>query len=95
MTPDVFLNTIVGYCFAIFGAGEFVRTMKASGSEEDVRAIRRRVLLIGLLTLVPAALFFRQPTLSDWGQFGFLFSAVTNLAFEVAMLVRMTKLTRH
>ncbi|SRR6266545_4978062 len=95
MTPDVFLNTIVGYCFAVFGAGAFVRTSRASGSVDDLRAIRRRLLLIGLLTLVPAFFFVRHPTLNDWGQFGYLFSAITNFAFEVAMFMRLRLLSPH
>lgn len=93
MTPEVFLNTIVGYCFAVFGVGAFVRTSRASGSADDLRAIRRRLVLIGLLTLVPAFFFVRQPTLSDWSQFGYLFSSLANLAFELAMFIRLRRLS--
>jgi hypothetical protein len=94
MSPETVLTTIAGYCFSIFGAGAFVRTARATGSPDDVRGIRRRLILIGLLTLAAAVLFLRQPTLQDWSQFGFLFSAIANTAFELAMFLRLRSLSR-
>ncbi|HEY3349685.1 MAG TPA: hypothetical protein VGM13_07915 [Thermoanaerobaculia bacterium] len=93
MTPESVLNTIAGYCLSIFGAGAFVRTSRATGSPDDVRAIRRRLVLIGLLTFAALVLFLRQPTLQDWSQFGFLFSAIANSAFLLAMFLRLRSLS--
>lgn len=92
MNPETVLTTIAGYSLAVFGAGAFARTARATGSPEDLRAIRRRLILIGLLTFAAIVLFFRRPTLEDWAQFGFLFSAIANSAFLLAMAVRLRKL---
>ncbi|HQQ76556.1 MAG TPA: hypothetical protein PLB01_04310 [Thermoanaerobaculia bacterium] len=94
MSPESVLGTITGYCLSIFGAGAFVRTARATGSPDDLRAIRRRLILIGFLTFAAAALFLRQPTLQDWAQFGFLFSAIANSAFLLAMFLRLRVLSR-
>lgn len=93
MSPETVLTTIAVYCFSIFGAGAFVRTARATGSPDDLRAIRRRLILIGLLTFAAVVLFLRRPTLQDWAQFGFLFSAVANSAFLLAMALRLRSLS--
>jgi hypothetical protein len=94
MSPDSFLTTIAGYCFSVFGAGAFARTARATGSADDIRAINRRLVLIGRLTLAAVILFLRRRTFQDWTQFGFLFSAVANSAFLLAMFLRLRSLAR-
>lgn len=93
MGPDVVLGTVAGYCFAVFGLGAFLRTARASGSPEDLRGIRRRLLLIGLLTVSAGLLFLRRPSFTDWAQFGFLFSLIANAAFLLVMSIRLKRLT--